>query len=67
MQILTINNRNFEKLSRNPSNRTKVKIFGENFFIAHLKNLVPRVLSHRKNVRKLKFGQKTKEKNRNLF
>ncbi len=26
MQILTINNRNFQKPSRNPSNRTKVKI-----------------------------------------
>ncbi len=32
MQILTINNPNFEKPSRNPSNRTKVKIFGKNFF-----------------------------------
>ena len=27
MQILTINNRNFQKSSRNPSNRTKVKIY----------------------------------------
>jgi hypothetical protein len=26
MQILTINNRNFQKLSRKPSNRTKLKI-----------------------------------------
>jgi hypothetical protein len=26
MQILTINNRNFQKPSRNPSNRTKVEI-----------------------------------------
>jgi hypothetical protein len=26
MQILTINNQNFQKPSRNPSNRTKVKI-----------------------------------------
>jgi hypothetical protein len=26
MQILTINNRNFQRPSRNPSNRTKVKI-----------------------------------------
>jgi hypothetical protein len=26
MQILTVNNRNFQKPSRNPSNRTKVKI-----------------------------------------
>ncbi len=29
MQILTINNRNFQKTSRNPSNRTKVKILKE--------------------------------------
>jgi hypothetical protein len=40
MQILTINNRNFEKPSRNPSNRTKVKILKKkNFWIAHQKNL----------------------------
>jgi hypothetical protein len=31
MQILTINNRNFLKLSRNPSNRTKVKILKTKF------------------------------------
>jgi hypothetical protein len=31
MQILTINNRNFQKLSRNPSNRTKVKIMKKKF------------------------------------
>jgi hypothetical protein len=31
MQILTINNRNFRKPSRNPSNRTKVKILKQNF------------------------------------
>ena len=32
MQILTINNRNFEKPSRNPSIRTKVKILKKIFF-----------------------------------
>jgi hypothetical protein len=32
MKILTINNRNFEKLSRNPYNRTKVKILDKSFF-----------------------------------
>jgi len=46
MQISPIKNKNFEKLSRNLSNRTKVKI---------LKNLVPRMLSHRGNVRTSKF------------
>jgi hypothetical protein len=42
MQILTINNRNFQKPFRNPSSRTKVKILEEKFFwIPHQKNLVP--------------------------
>jgi hypothetical protein len=57
MLILTINNRNFEKPSRNPSNRTKVKILKKkNFRIAHQKNLVPRMLCHRGNVRKFTKG-----------
>jgi hypothetical protein len=63
MQILTLNNRNFQKPSRNPSNRTKVKILKKiNFWIAHQKNLVPRMLSHRGNVRTSKFWRKSKEK-----
>jgi hypothetical protein len=38
MQILTINNRNFQKPPRNPSNRTKVKILKEkNIWISHQK------------------------------
>ncbi len=38
MQILTINNRNFQKPSWNPSNRTKVKILKKKkFWIAHQK------------------------------
>jgi hypothetical protein len=32
MLILTINNRNFQKPSRNPSNRTKVKILKKKIF-----------------------------------
>jgi hypothetical protein len=32
MQILTKNNQKFEKPSRNPSYRTKVKILDKNFF-----------------------------------
>jgi hypothetical protein len=55
MQILTINNRNFEKPPRNPSNWTKVKILGGKNFIAHQKNLVLRMLSHRENVQTSKF------------
>jgi hypothetical protein len=68
MQILAINNRNFQKHSRNPSNRTKVKILKKKiFWIAHQKNLVPRVLSHRENVRTSKFWRKSKEKKRNFY
>jgi hypothetical protein len=39
MKILTINNRNFEKPSRNPSNMTKVKILGKIFFDSSPKKL----------------------------
>jgi hypothetical protein len=67
MQILTINNRNFEKLSENPSNRNKVKILGKDFFIPHQKNLVLRILSHRENVRTLKFWQNIEGKESNFF
>ncbi len=68
MQIQTINNRNCQKPSRNPSNRTKVKILKKKIFgIAHQKNLVPRMLSHRGNVRTSKFSRKPKEKKRIFF
>ncbi len=43
LQISTKKNRNFEKPFRNPSYRTHVNILK--------KNLVPRMLSHRENVR----------------
>jgi hypothetical protein len=39
MQISPIKNQNFEKPSRNPSNRTKVKILGKNFWISLKKKL----------------------------
>ncbi len=39
----------------------------KNFWIAHQKNLVPRMLSHRGNVRTSKFWRKSKEKKRNFF
>jgi hypothetical protein len=68
MQILTINNRNFEKPSRNPSHRSKVKILKKkNFWIAHQKNLVPLMISHRRNVRTSKFWRKSKIKKRNFI
>jgi hypothetical protein len=68
MQILTMNNRNFQIHSRNPSNRTKVKILGKKFLDSSLKkNLVLRMLSNRGNVRTSKFWQKSKEKKRIFF
>jgi hypothetical protein len=52
MQISPIKNSNFEKPSRNLSNRTKVKILKKKFLgISLKKHLVPRMLSHRGNVR----------------
>jgi hypothetical protein len=54
MQILTINNRNFEKPSR--LYRTKVKILENNFLTAHQKKLVPGMLSHHENVRTVKLS-----------
>jgi hypothetical protein len=67
MQISTIKNPNFGKPFRNPSNRTQVNIFEKNFWISLKKNLVPRMLSHRENVRTTKFWRKSKEKERNFF
>jgi hypothetical protein len=68
MQISAIKNKNFEKLSRNPSNRTKVKILKKkNFWVSLKKYLVPRMLSHCGNVRISKFWRKSKEKKRNFF
>jgi hypothetical protein len=62
MKISPLKNQNFEKPSRNLSNRTKVKILKEkNFWISLKKNLVPRMLSHRGNVRTSKFWRKSKE------
>jgi hypothetical protein len=37
MQILTINNRNFQKPSRKPSNRTKLKILRKKFLVSSSK------------------------------
>ncbi len=63
MQISPIKNPNFEKPSRDLSNRTKVKLLKKNFFwISLKKNLVPRMLSHRGNVRTSNFWRKSKEK-----
>ena len=66
MQISTIINPNFEKLFRNPSNRTQVNIQKKKKFVGYLskKIYVPRMLSHRGNVRSSKFWPKSKEKKR---
>ncbi len=48
--------------------RTLVKILGKKFFwISLKKNFVPRMLSHRVNVRTSKFWRKSKETKRNFF
>ena len=68
MQISTIKNQNLEKPSRNPSNRTIVKILKKKKFLdISQKNVVPRMLSHRVNVRTSKFWRKSKETKRNFF
>ena len=68
MQISTIKNQNLEKPSRYPFYRTIVKILEKKFFwISLKKNLVPRMLSHRVNVRTLKFWRKSKETKQIFF
>jgi hypothetical protein len=65
MQISPIKNQNFEKEkpSRKLSERTKVKIKKKKFFwISLKKKLVPRMLSHRGNVRTSKFGENRRKR-----
>jgi hypothetical protein len=68
MQISTIKNQNLGKPYMNPSNRTIVKILKKQIFWLSLqKYLVPRMLSHRVNVRTSKFWRKSKETMQNFF
>ena len=68
MQISSIKNQNFEKPSRNLSEGTKVKILKKIFLLdISQKNLVPRMLSHRVNVRTSKFWRKSKETKQKNF
>jgi hypothetical protein len=67
MQISPIKNPTFEKPSRNLSNRTKVKILKKNVWISLKKNLVPRMLSHRGNVRTLKFWRNRRKRSEIFF
>jgi hypothetical protein len=69
MQILTIDNPNFEKPSRNQSNKTKVKIKIDFFKYLTNKTLL-RVCSHCSGTAKMfehRNSSKSKEKNRNFF
>ncbi len=67
MQVSPMKNHNFEKPSRNLSNRTKVKILKKIFLDISKKKSVPHMLSHRRNVRTSKFWRKSKKKKRNFF
>jgi hypothetical protein len=65
MQILPIKNPNFEKPSRDLSNRTKVKLLKKNFFgYLSTKNLVPRMLSHRGNVEHQNSGENPRKRSK---
>jgi hypothetical protein len=67
MQISTLKNQNLEKPSRNPSNRTIVKILKKKILDISQRKFVPRMLSHRLNVRTSKFWRKSKETKQNFL
>ncbi len=68
MKISPIKNPNFEKPSRTLSYRTKVEILKTKmFWISLKKNLIPRMLSHRGNVRTSKFLTKIEGKEAKFF
>jgi hypothetical protein len=68
MQISTIKNLNFEKPFRNPSDRTKVQLIEKKIWgISLQKIFIPRMLSHRENVRTSKFWRKSKDKKQNFL
>jgi hypothetical protein len=66
MQILTIDNQNFEKPSRNQSNKTKVKIKIDFFKYLTNKTLF-RICSVTSKMFEHRNSSKWKEKNRNFF
>jgi hypothetical protein len=68
MQISPLKNPNFEKPSRNLSNRTKVKILKKKFFwISPKKNLVQHMLSHRGNVEHQNSGENLRKRGETFF
>ena len=68
MQISTIKNQNLEKPSRNPSNRTIVKILEKKFLdISQKKFGSAYAQSVSVNVQTSKFWRKSKETKRNFF
>ncbi len=64
IQVSTRNNQNFENPPKKQSISTKMNI---KKLDTSQQTLVPRMLSHRENVRTSKFWQKTKERNRIFF
>jgi hypothetical protein len=66
MQILTTNNRNFEK-PRNPSNRTKVKILGKIILIAHQKKFGSAYAQSPQNCSNIKIRAKIEGKESKFF
>jgi hypothetical protein len=63
MQILTIINQNFEKPSRNPSNRTSEHFEGKKKFYTLPKKYGSAFAHSQRKCSKSKFWQKLKEKN----
>jgi hypothetical protein len=68
MQILPIKNQNFEKLSRNLSNRTKVKIFKKKNCWISLKKIWFRVCSVAAEMfEHQNFGENRRKRSKNFF
>jgi hypothetical protein len=67
MQISPIKNPNFEKLSRNLSNGTKMKILGKNFFGYLSKKIWFRVCSVTAEIFDIEILAKIKGKEANFF
>jgi hypothetical protein len=67
MQISTIKNQNLENRLGAYLIGPKLTFWGKNFWDISQKNLVPRMLSQRENVRTSKFWRKSKKKKRYFF
>ncbi len=67
MKILPIKNQNFEKSSRNPSNRTKVKILGKKIVDISQKKFGSAYAQSPQKFSNIEILVKIKEKKRNIF